>query len=135
MTSRFRIAFAVALAAGTAVLPASVHANGQPVVSLELAPLGRTGIWVYSDRASPLVSLPVRRASSNGENTEIEYDTTAQPMMVTSCPNPRSVGSGENSSIECDETAAAAAPHTMPNVGGGHNSALWNLRHLPPSIR
>lgn len=134
MTSRFRIVFAVALAVGAAALPASAYANGQPVVSLGLTPLGRTGIYVYSDRPQPVITYPVRRVLSSGENTEVEYDTSA-PQMVTSCPNPRSVGSGENSSIECDETTAANTPHTMPNVGGSHNFALWNLRHLPPSIR
>jgi hypothetical protein len=33
------------------------------------------------------------------------------------------------------EEVGARLPHTMPNVGGGHNAALWNLRSLPPWIR
>jgi len=129
-----RNALALALVAGLAMAPNLARANGQPVVSLPLVPLGQTTIMIYSDRPQPVISYPVRRVLSSGENTEVEYDTSA-PQMVTSCPNPRSEGSGENSSVVCDAASAAAAPHTMPNVGGGHNAALWNLRNLPPSIR
>lgn len=126
--------FALSAIVVSAAAPGLARANGQPVVSLPLTPLGRTGIMVYSDRPQPVITYPVRRVISSGENTEVEYDTSA-PQMVTSCPNPRSVGSGENSSIECDESSAAPASHTMPNVSGGHNSALWNLRALSPSLR
>jgi len=125
---------AASVVALSAAAPGLAHANGQPVVSLPLTPLGQTGIMIYSDRPSPVITYPVRRAITNGENTEVEYDTSA-PQMVMSCLNPRSVGSGENSSVECDESSAATASHAMPNVSGGHNFALWNLRSLPPSIR
>jgi hypothetical protein len=126
--------FALSVVVASAAAPGLAHANGQPVVSLPLTPLGQTGIMVYSDRPQPVITYPVSRVISNGENTEVEYDTSA-PQMVTSCANPRSVGSGENSSVECDEGSSAAASHAMPNLSGGHNSALWNLRSLPPSLR
>lgn len=126
--------FALSAIFVSAAAPGLARANGQPVVSLPLTPLGRTGIMVYSDRPQPVITYPVRRVISSGENTEVEYDTSA-PQMVTSCPNPRSVGSGENSSIECDESSATAASHAMPNVSGGHNFALWSLRALSPSLR
>ena len=60
----------------------AAKADGQPVVSLEPVMLGRTGFMIYSDRASSLSSLPVRRVITNGENVEIEYDTSAPPRMV-----------------------------------------------------
>ncbi|OYW66560.1 MAG: hypothetical protein B7Z40_11185 [Bosea sp. 12-68-7] len=129
-----RTAFAMAIAAAVA-LPGFARADGQPVVSLEPMYLGRLPVMIYSDRASPVTSLPVRRVIGSGENVEIEYDTSAAPRPVVSCVNPRIVGTGENASSECDEAASAAAPHTMPNIGGGHNSALWNLQWLPASVR
>lgn len=134
MPKRIRATLALALAAGVAAAPGLARADGQPVVSLPLTMFGPNNIPIYSDRPQPVITYPVRRTISSGENTEVEYDTSA-PQMVTSCPSPRSVGSGENSSVECDEGSARAAPHAMPNVGGGHNGALWNLRNLPPSIR
>ncbi len=128
------LAFGALLAAMGA--PQGSWANGQPVISLPMIQMGPpSGAFLYSDRAQPLITLPVRRVVTNGENTDVEYDTTAAPQIVTSCPNPRSVQSGDGTSVECDEASAAAASHAMPNVGGGHNSALWNLRNLPPSIR
>ena len=130
----------VVLSAATALvilgtIATAAKADGQPVVSLEPMMLGRTGFMIYSDRASPLSSLPVRRVITNGENVEIEYDTSAPPRMVVSRPVARIVGSGENLSVEYDDQQAANMPHAMPNVGGGHNAGLWNLRSLPPSLR
>ncbi len=126
---------ALALVAGLAVAPTLAHANGQPVVSLEPMYLGRLPVLIYSNRASMVTSLPVRRVTGSGENVEIEYDTSATPSPVVSCVNPRIVGTGENASSECDEVATATAPHTMPDMGGGHNSALWNLQRLSNSVR
>jgi hypothetical protein len=113
----------------------AARADGTPVVSLEPMVLGRTGITVYSDRPAPVVSLPVRRVITNGENVEIEYDTSAAPRAVTARPVARIVGSGENASIEYDDAGGHTAPHVMPRVAGGHNAALWNHPTLPPSIR
>jgi hypothetical protein len=134
MSPAFARVVALSAIAALAAAPNLARANGQPVVSLPLVPLGQTNIMIYSDRPQPVITYPVRRVISSGENTEVEYDTSS-PQMVTSCPNPRSVGSGENSSVECDASSAAAASHAMPNVSGGHNFGLWNLRSLPPSVR
>lgn len=135
MPTRIHATLALALAAGLAAAPGLARADGQPVISLEVTQLGRLPVQIYSDRASPVVTLPVKRVTGSGENVEIEYDTTATPRPVVSLPVRRITGSGENVDIEYDEGAGARLPHTMPNVGGGHNAALWNLRSLPPSIR
>ncbi|MBU8541711.1 hypothetical protein [Falsiroseomonas tokyonensis] len=135
MSPLFRTAFAVAIAVGIAALPGLARADGRPVVSLEPMYLGRLPVMIYSDRASPVTSLPVRRVTGSGQNVEIEYDTSATPRPVVSCVNPRIVGTGENASSECNEAATAAAPHTMPDMGGGHNAALWNLQRLSNSVR
>jgi hypothetical protein len=135
MPMLIRATLALALAAGLAAAPGLARADGQPVISLEVTQLGRLPVQIYSDRASPVVSLPVKRVTGSGENVDIEYDTTATPRPVVSLPVRRITGSGENVDIEYDEEAGARLPHTMPNVGGGHNAALWNLRSLPPSIR
>jgi hypothetical protein len=132
--SRFALGATTALAIFGAVAT-NAKAAGQPVVSLEPMILGRTGIMIYSDRPSAVVSLPVRRVISNGENFEVEYDTSAAPRMVVSRSVARIVNNGENFTIEYDDAAAANIPHVMPNVGGGHNPALWNLNSLPRSIR
>lgn len=136
MSRRLHAALAVATLVGTLAMPGLARAEGQPVISLEMIqPFRSIPVWVYSDRASPVVTLPVRRVTGSGENIDIEYDMTATPQMVTNCPSPRIVGSGENASVECDETAAKAASHAMPNVQGSHNPGLWNLMRLPPSLR
>lgn len=131
--TRFTLGAATALAILGAV--AAAKADGQPVISLEPMVLGRTGLTINSNRPSALTTLPVRRIVTNGENTDIEYDTSAQPSMVMSRPVARVVESGENVTIEYDDAAAASMPHTMPNVDGNHNAPLWNLMTLPPSIR
>lgn len=132
--SRFALGAMAALAIVGAVAT-TAKADGQPVVSLEPMMLGRTAFMIYSDRPSAVATLPVRRVITNGENTEVEYDTSAAPRMVVSRPVARVVGSGENMSVEYDDAHAANMPHAMPNVEGGHNAALWNLNALPPSIR
>jgi hypothetical protein len=132
--SRFALGATTALAILGAIAT-TAKADGQPVVSLEPVLLGRTGFMIYSDRPSSVVTLPVRRVVTNGENIEVEYDTSAAPRMVVSRPVARIVGSGENISVEYDDAAGANIPHAMPNVGGGHNAALWNLNSLPRSLR
>ncbi|MBR0682922.1 hypothetical protein GXW74_20690 [Roseomonas eburnea] len=131
---RFALGALTALAVIGAVAT-TAKADGQPVVSLEPVMLGRTGFMIYSDRPSPVATLPVRRVITNGENVEVEYDTSAAPRMVVSRPVARVVGSGENMSVEYDDAQAANMPHAMPNIGGGHNAALWNLNALPRSLR
>jgi hypothetical protein len=135
MPTRIHATLALALAAGLAAAPGLARADGQPVISLEITQLGRLPVQIYSDRASPVVSLPVKRTTGSGENVEIEYDTTAIPRPVTTLPVRRTTGGGENVDIEYDLEAGARMPHAVPNVGGGHNAALWNLQGLPPSIR
>jgi hypothetical protein len=132
--SRFALGATTALAILGAIAT-TAKADGQPVVSLEPVMLGRTGFMIYSDRPTALTTLPVRRTSNNGDSVEIEYDTSAAPRMVVSRPVARIVGSGENISVEYDDAQAENMSHAMPNVGGGHNAALWNLNSLPRSIR
>lgn len=135
MAPRFHAALAAAILVSAVAVPVLARADGQPVVSLEPMQLGRLPVWIYSDRASPVTSLPVLRVTGSGENVEIEYDMTATPRPVVTLPVRRVVQDGDSVRIEYDEEAGANLPHTMPNVGGGHNAALWNLRNVSPSIR
>jgi hypothetical protein len=132
MSRRFRAALGTAILVGAVALPALARADGQPVISLEPTQLGRLPIWIYSDRASPVTTLPIRRVTGVGEDVQIEYDMTATPRPVVTLPVRRVVQDGDSVRIEYDEEGGASLPHTMPSVGGGHNAALWNLLNLPP---
>lgn len=121
------------LATGLAVQTDSALADGQPVISLAPTTLGRTGITINSDRASALVSAPVVGFGPGPDHTAIYDLSRTQP--VVSLPVRRIVTSGENTDIEYDTGAGAGMPHTMPDVGGSHNAGLWNLLRLPNAIR
>ncbi len=128
MFSRIHASYfaALTLAAGLAVAPGIAAADGQPVVSLQMPQLDRRPAQTYSDRASPVVTLPVRRVTGSGEDTTIEYDTTAAPRPVVSAPVRGVTGSGEDVRILYDLEAGARQPHTVPSLVGVQDAARWN---------
>jgi hypothetical protein len=132
--SRFALGATTALAILGAIAT-TAKADGTPVVSLEMTTIGPMRIPVYTNRPSGVVSAPVSRVITNGNNTDIEYDASAPPRMVVTRPGARIVGSGENQTVEYDDAAAAHMPHSMPTIGMGHNPGLTNLETLPSSLR
>ena len=131
-TSSF--AFAALTAVGLAVAaPLPAIADGAPVVSLGITPVGPMRVPFYNTNASLITTARVIGFGPSPDFSPI-YDTSVlQP--VTSRPVIRVRTNGENVDIEYDDEAAARATHALPDVSGGHNPALSNLRTLPMSLR
>jgi len=135
MLTRTRsFALAALAATGLAVAaPLPAIADGAPVVSLGTTPLGPMRIPFYNTNAAQVTTARVIGYGPSPDFAPI-YDTSVQ-QGVTSRPVSNVRINGENVEIEYDTSAAAREPHALPDLAGRHNPALSNLETLPRTLR
>lgn len=127
-------ALAALTVAGLAVAaPLPAIADGAPVVSLGITPVGPMRLPFYNTNATPVTTARVIGYGPSPDFAPI-YDTNVL-QGVTTRPVSNIRVSGENVDIEYDNEAAARAPHALPDFSGRHNPALSNLETLPRSLR